>query len=304
MSSTIEFKVDADSLNLRSAPAVLDKNIIAVLHRGQAVTKLGDTASPDWWKVSVVIEDIPVEGYLNHKFLASTTAFSDPVTHTGITAVDLSPDGLQITRQQTNGRAYPLNEPGGPRRDPAADGTINVNQLTAIINWLDVEHSARYAVSHNTTFCNIYAYDYCYLAKAYLPRVWWTRSAIAKLSAGSAMPIIYEQTVTELNANSLFNWLKEFGSDFGWRRTFDLTEIQAAADAGGVGIICAKRADLNRPGHICAVVPEAADHKAVRVGNDITKPLQSQAGGHNYSYIARVWWLDGKFREFGFWVHA
>ena len=70
----------------------------------------------------------------------------------------------------------------------------------------------------------------------------------------------YGTTVSELNANSLYNWLEEFGSDFGWRRTLDVTELQNAANAGQVALICGQRTELNQPGHICLVVPETAEH--------------------------------------------
>jgi hypothetical protein len=91
---------------------------------------------------------------------------------------------------------------------------------------------------------------------------------------------------------------------FGWRRTFDLDTLQAAANAGGVAIIVARRADANRSGHITVVVPETASRRAERSGGDLTVPLQSQAGAKNFRYgTAGPWWLATKFSKYGLWVH-
>jgi hypothetical protein len=110
--------------------------------------------------------------------------------------------------------------------------------------------------------------------------------------------------VEEYNVNALFNWLEEFGSDFGWRRTTSLTELQQAANLGQVCLIAAQRTNLNAPGHIVAVAPETDPHRATRKGSDVTVPLQSQAGAANFRYGGRVWWTGAQFRRFGFWIHA
>lgn len=223
--------------------------------------------------------------------------------------------GRTVSRNQTAGRAFPLNEPNQPTRD-GSTSTQQRNQLTQIINWLRVEVSQRYAPvpSQHKTFCNIYAYDYCYLARTYLPRVWWTRSALTKLAAGQSVPVKYGSTVGELNANSLHKWFEEFGQQFGWRRTSDLTELQAAANDGQVCMITAEKKDLRRSGHICAVVPETSEYRAKRGGAQVLVPLQSQAGTHNFRYCeecrsrsctreCKKWWTDASFRKFGFWIH-
>jgi hypothetical protein len=172
-----------------------------------------------------------------------------------------------------------------------------------------VDRSARYQPVGRTTYCNIYAYDYGYLAGAYLPRVWWTQPALARLAGGEEVPVRYAETVTELNANMLYQWLLDYGADFGWTRTFDPTQLQAAANDGGVGVICARRADLNRAGHIAAVVPETAEHRATRRDGAVVRPLQSQAGTRCFRYDAgaQAWWTRGGpagFGAFGLWHHA
>ncbi|MGG6298219.1 hypothetical protein ACQ4M4_27815 [Leptolyngbya sp. AN02str] len=98
-------------------------------------------------------------------------------------------------------------------------------------------------------------------------------------------------------------WLGS-AQQFGWTRTFKLTELQDAANQGQICIISAQRKDLNRSGHICAVVPETPSHKAQRSGATVVSPLQSQAGVNNFAYGGNVWWTAEKFRKYGFWMHA
>jgi len=302
MSPNQEFRVNTVGLNLRREPRVKANNVIVSLSLGDMVTKIAEAADPKWWQVSTTIQGSHVEGFVNHSFLVPAAQFEQPQTRTGITEVHLE-TSKKIARSQASGRAFPLNEAGQPDRDGATDAA-KVADLTAIIKHLNVEKSARYIASGGATFCNIYAYDYCFLAGVYLPRVWWMRKAIATLAAGGSVTPKYNETVSELNANSLYNWLEEFGQDFGWVRTFDLTDLQNAAGTGQVCIVCAQRTELNRPGHICAVVPETQSHQAKRSGANVTTPLQSQAGASNFNYGGRVWWTGSQFRKFGFWKHA
>ena len=306
MATQLEFRVSDEAplgLFLRSEPVVKPSTKIALLPLGHLVTKKAESTVAGWWKVSTTLQGASASGFVSSKYLTPSANFSGPPAHQSISPVHLRNDNLQVTRSGGS-RAYPLNETPQPTRHSSNPAATKAAELTAIIKWLRVEQSARYLPHGGTTYCNIYAYDYCYLAGVYLPRVWWTPDAIDKLKAGQPVAPRYAVTVNEVNANSLFNWLKAFGPDFGWSRTFDLTELQNAANDGQVGIICAQRVDLNRSGHICPVVPETASQKAARSGSTVIKPLQSQAGGTNFSYKALVWWTNPKFREFGFWIHA
>lgn len=209
-----------------------------------------------------------------------------------------------MTRQHDGGRAFPLGEPGRPVRT-GASAEEKAASLGAVIEWLGVDDPThrRYPRQGSTTFCNIYAYDYCHLAGAYLPRVWWTGPALVRLGAGQAVEPLYGKTVEELNANRLLDWLIGFGPSFGWQRVFDAAELQAAANVGEVCVICAQRVQSGSPGHISAVVPETTTHRAARTSQSTT-PLQSQAGWNNFRYGTPRWWKDPKFREFGFFRHA
>ena len=295
-----QYRVQAPALNFRSTPNVTSGNIIAVLFQGQIVNKLQGTENDHWWKVSTQISTQTLQGFVARNHLSEITVPTDSVTPTGgvIPEVHLEKSSL-VARSQTSGRAFALNESDQPTRttpDPA--------KLTAIINWLKVEQSNRYKRRPDATFCNIYAYDYAYLAKAFLPRVWWTSKAILDLKANKQVPISYGQTVRELNANSIFDWFEDYGNDFGWVRVFDLTELQDAANQGQVCIISAQRKNLNKSGHICAVVPEISGETAIRQGTRVIEPLQSQAGATNFAYGTSTWWTASKFRSFGFWKHA
>ncbi|PWK29555.1 SH3 domain-containing protein [Pseudomonas sp. B21-040] len=296
------YTVTASTLNLRSEPSVAPKNRLATLPQGQKVEKLGvHSTQTDWWQVSTMLNGVSVTGYVNSQYLAPEGAPDNLPAATSISPAHLTPKH-PILRSAAEGRAFPLNENGMPSRAQGS-ATEKVRDLHRIIEWLGVASNPRYTKSKSETYCNIYAYDFCCLAGVYLPRVWWTRKAIAELAKGNPVAVQYEKTVSELSANSLNNWFEEFGSDFGWTRSFDINEVQEAANAGSVCFISGQRVDLNQSGHICAVVPETDDHRAQRKNGVVVTPLQSQAGSNNFSYGGVVWWTASKFRRFSFWIH-
>lgn len=210
------------------------------------------------------------------------------------------------TNLPNQGGAYPLSEPDMPKRtrgSPAA----RCAEIAAIIAYLDSENPVhlRYKPA-GPTYCNIYAHDFCTLAGAYLPRVWWTSKAIERLRAREKLEPSYLATVDEMRANALFRWLTDYGSDYGWRQTGTLTKLQDVANAGGLGIICGRNTVEGRSGHIVMVVPETATQKAKRnAAGEVTSPLQSQAGRVNFRYGTSKpnWWLGPDFAASGFWVH-
>ncbi len=294
----------AMGLYLRSEPVIKPSTVKILLPMGQVLTKVAESATTGWWEVNTSIQGMDLDGFVSSRFLVPSKDFTGPDTHSSISPVHLRPGNRKITRSG-EGRAYPLNEEGQPVRKGSDPAQTKAQQLTSIVNWLKVEQSKRYrSPGAGTTYCNIYAYDYCYLAGVYLPRVWWNTDSIIKLRAGKPVEPNYSTTLTELRANVLLDWLKEYGPQFGWSRTVDLTEAQNAANDGQVVIICAQRTNLAKPGHICPVVPETSSQKAVRNGQQVTRPLQSQAGGTNFKYKAWVWWADGRYREHGYWINT
>jgi hypothetical protein len=124
---------------------------------------------------------------------------------------------------------------------------------------------------------------------------------------GQKVPVKYGDTIRELNANMLHDWLEDYGLIFGWKRAVNLDVLQAAANNGGVCIIVARRNDLNRSGHITAVVPENDSYQAARnPSGEVLRPVESQAGIKNYRIVtkAKSWWLDARYESFAFWRHV
>ncbi|AHF00066.1 hypothetical protein THITH_08345 [Thioalkalivibrio paradoxus ARh 1] len=303
------FEVVPPGLNLRSSTQVTPSNRIAVLPQGTRVTKLDDADDAGWWKVWVEIEGRPVEGFVAYRFLAPVAepAPSSPLSAPDLPAAHLAEGRADVTRAFHGHWAFPLGESERPS-PPEGDVSARVSAIVSIVEWLAVdrtEQHRRWWKNPSTTYCNVYAHDLCYLAGCYLPRVWWNVSAILRLARGETVRPIYGQTVTEVRANSLFDWLNEHGSNFGWQRSFSLDEVQENANGGRLGLIVAQRHDLNRSGHISVVVPEHGNHSAARHAGSVERPLQTQAGVTNRRWFngPHAWWRGGQFREFGFWTH-
>lgn len=199
--------------------------------------------------------------------------------------------------------AFTVNEPdsGQPSRTGSTPQE-RVKSLGEIIDWLSPQTLAhkRYQPTANATFCNIYAHDYCKLAGVYLPRVWWKADAITKWKAGQNVAPQYGVTLSEVTANALVGWFKDYGATFGWRSSDSLTELQDEANKGSVVVIVGRAPGH---GHIVAVVPETDTHKAKRnAAGAVTTPLQSQAGSTNFNYGATSnWWTT--HTDPGFWIH-
>ena len=222
---------------------------------------------------------------------------------TAVRSVHLRVSHGSVSVASPHGRAYALNEPRMPRRDPGAPADRRVAALQQILDFLDVERSPRYRPSEQRTYCNVYAYDYCYLARAYLPRVWWKAEALIDLAAGKVPAVRYGDTVRELTANALSHWLGEWGPAFGWIRADSATELQDAANAGGVALVCADAREPGRSGHISCVIPEGDGVTAARRDGVVVGPLQSQAGRNNRRSFNDPWWetLLDEFNDIGFW---
>lgn len=66
------FRVKSEKANLRSVAGVLDPaNVIAVLPRNQAVGKIADASTPNWWEVSAMVEEEQLTGFINSTLLTS-----------------------------------------------------------------------------------------------------------------------------------------------------------------------------------------------------------------------------------------
>lgn len=194
--------------------------------------------------------------------------------------------------------AFSINDPSAPKR-VGKKNTDQVDSIHDVIDYLDVEESARYLPNGGLTYCNIYAHDYAHLCGCYVPRVWWQASAIDDLQSGKDVEESYGKTVYEINANGIHDWFLDYGGEFKWKQATEVMELQERADAGSVCFIVARRKDTSRSGHIAAVVPRTQGHAS----DDW--PVESQAGSVNYQYQIKyqAWWMKAKFDSFGFWHH-
>ncbi len=198
----------------------------------------------------------------------------------------------EVNRNQANTRAFVLNE-------VAPKGNGSAERLNEIVDFLNVEDSKRYKRTSISTFCNIYAYDYAYLAGAYLPRVWWTEKAIQKRDFKTKR---YGKNIVELNANALYRWFKQHSSDFGWKECDNMETAQGFANDGFAVIAVAANKKSYRSGHITAIVPETINRKCKRsLNGNMIAPLQSQAGAVNQSYFTSAWW--GNMKPVKFYVN-
>ena len=302
--------VTALKLNLRSAPDSSKNNVVIVLSQGMEVTKVGGSPVSGWIEVTAQIVTMSVRGFVSEKHLtpigAATFPQSPPVSATGtLPRADLGPHA-NARRNNRGSWAYRIGEAGQPGLPSTHSGGM-VAGIAEVIDWLNPGNSAhlRWWPQGSTTYCNVYSHDAALMMGCYLPRVWWTSSAIGRILAGHTVPVTYGTTVNEMRANNIFDWLEEYGASFGWLRETSPDALQMAVNPGRVGIICAQRTDMNRPGHIQIVAPEQNGHVAKRVNGVVTQPLQSNAGSRNFTWgqLGTNWWTSSSFREFGFW-HA
>jgi len=54
---------------LRTAPVVNEATRKVLLPKGQLVTKLGDSAKPDWWRITTSVRGVDVEGFSNKNLM-------------------------------------------------------------------------------------------------------------------------------------------------------------------------------------------------------------------------------------------
>jgi hypothetical protein len=315
-------KVNSNTLNLRSEPRVpVDNpmaNRIAALPNGHLVSLISGSPGDKWFEVETSLNGANLRGFAASDFLELVTTKSKSISvmlpfaaepQSGIAAVFMPQKTGVITKRTGIAGPFSLNEPNQPSRNSNAEPAVLREEIIKIIDWLNVEKPThkRYHPGEGKTFCNIYAHDFCHLARVYLPRVWWTQKAIEKLARNEIVEPLLGSTIEEIRANSIFGWLRDFGERFGWRQTGELTKLQNAVNLGGIGLIIAKRVEDGRSGHVTMIVPELDELKAKRNTNgEVVAPLQSQAGAVNFKYSTgkEGWWLEEKLRDQPDWIHA
>lgn len=327
-------KSTTTGLNLRSEPVVprnnSKSNVKAVLPNGHELTWVSGKATDKWIEVETNLNGAYFKGFVSAEFLELlkgktptttrtvpqvsnfvNTPVEAPVVTVPVTefkAVYMPRKAGSITKRSEPANAYSLNEPGQPARGTGPDPAALKQSLIEIVKWINVEKNSnkRYQPGSNSTFCNIYAHDYCYLAGVYFPRVWWTPMALVKITKKEAVEPLYGNTIQEMRANDLSRWLKDFGEMFGWRQTGDLNKLQNAANTGGVALIIARRVEEGRSGHVTIVIPEVSASAKRDAAGNVTSPLQSQAGTTNFNMSTGKpdWWLGPQFAEHSFWIHG
>jgi hypothetical protein len=310
--------VNEGMLRVRSEPVKStppQANVVAHLPDGHPVRALG-MPKTGFIEIETSLMGAHVRGFASKDHLVAdkpaqmieVTQPAPEPPRTGIVAVNMPEKAGLVTTRKGIATARSLNEKGAPSRTGTTPEELRAT-LAAIIEWLAVDDPQflRYQPRNGSTFCNIYAHDYCMLAEAYLPRVWWTSQALLQLESGMQVAPLLGATIVEKRANDLFRWLRDFGPEFGWRQTGTLTKLQTEVNQGAVGIIVARRKEDGRSGHIVMVVPETEADTAKRDSNaNVTAPLQSQAGARNFRYGrgSPNWWLGEQFAESAFWLHA
>ena len=320
MGQVLEVDVRDSPLRLRSEPRVdranPSSNVIARLPDGQRVRLVSGTLGDKFVEVETSLNGAHLEGFAASEFLVPVAGASDiPVVvpaatmpTSGIIALFAPRRPGTVTTRRSPATAFSLNEPDQPARAGTTPDALR-EEIAGIIDYLNVEKTshARYQPADGRTFCNIYAHDFCTLAGAFLPRVWWTGDAIERLARGETVDPKLGATIDEQRANDLFRWLRSFGLRFGWRQTSTLTKLQTEASIGAIGLVVARRVEDGRPGHITVVIPETGEFRAKRdSGGDVIAPLQSQAGASNFARGtgALNWWKKETFADSAFWLHA
>lgn len=200
----------------------------------------------------------------------------------------------------------PMHDASIPFRD-LTNLASKKESIRKLIEKLDVESNLRYQRTIEDTYCNVYAFDYCYFSHVYLPTVWWTEDALEKVLGGEEVEAIFGETVDHIYSSAIHDWFLKWGASFGWKRMLSVEEVQNQVNAnGGIGIICAKRKEKGLSGHIVPVIPESSTHKAYRENGEVVYPLQSQAGKLNHLYFSDLkkdWWKDELYSSYVIYYH-
>jgi hypothetical protein len=309
-----EVQVSSGMLNLRASPEIPARptsNLRGSLPDGHLVQAVGGRKENGFVEIQTYLNGVLLQGFVATQYLkpaADGSLLAPPIsTPPGLPEAHMPRNSGAQTKRSELANAHSLNEKNQPTRQ-GSDALQRRTELAAIIAWLAVDEPThlRYQPGNGRTYCNLYAHDYCHLAGAYLPRVWWSAGALLRMGRGETVAAHYGQTIEEQRANDLFRWLRDFGEGFAWRRAADLDELQLEANQGAIGLIVARRKVDGKSGHIVVVAPEQGELRARRdSAGRVSAPLQSQAGARNFRYGTgrNDWWRDEQFAEFAFWLH-
>lgn len=150
-----QFKVTADSLNLRSTPGVESSNRIAALPKGHVVIKLEVAPDDDWWRVSTNFGGSDLTGFVAHRFLSPAGAsdsfgFPEPNSAERVKTLSLWATFYNVHTAQQVSSGEPILDMSGrslghslSKKDwcqAAVEGTVRVLSSSG-----DVEETYNYA---------------------------------------------------------------------------------------------------------------------------------------------------------------
>ena len=138
-----------------------------------------------------------------------------------------------------------------------------------VIDQFRVTSNPRYKRTSNATWCNIFAWDVMSAMGATLPH--WVRE--------KGVPSDNNRTsgAWEMNANATYNWLKSYGSRYGWSKV-SAYDAQQRANKGYPTVAVWKNGSGS--GHIAVIRPESGSYTYSAAKG----PVIAQAGGSNYNY--------------------
>ncbi len=293
------YYVHSHWLNMREEPDPSSKNIITAIPYGQEVRKM--TEHDDWWFAGTYHQNQYVEGFVHSSYLTAGYSRVPNLLLPNIPEVHMRQCQARIQSDAMD-RTYSINSNDRPVRNVTSSNTRK-QSIWSIMDYLDVENSERYQANSLLNYSSVYAHDYAHLCGCYLPRVWWTDAGMLAFIQEQDTPVRYGITIREMNDNLLYEWLYHWGRQFGWNQVFHLNLLQEAANEGKVCLISAQGQHQDASGHICLVIPETPDFKAVRKQDLVCIPLMSQAGKENHKTFSNRWWTRDEYGFFGFWVH-
>ena len=199
-----------------------------------------------------------------------------------------APAGGLITNSSYNVSVSNRAKENRPHYECPSNARSAANYNT-VINQFNVTSNPRYQRTSSATWCNIFAWDVMSAMQVKLPH--WVKGGVPASSTTSG--------ATELNANATYNWLNNYGSQYGWKKV-SAADAQNAANAGKPTIAIWKNTS-GGSGHV-AVVRPAGNGYAFSAAKG---PVIAQAGASNYNYAnVSTGFGSSRMSAVVYWTHA
>ena len=147
------------------------------------------------------------------------------------------------------------------------DGKRSKEAYDTVIDQFKVASNSRYTPSGGDTWCNIFGWDVMSAMGVQLPH--WIKSNVPATSTTSG--------ATEINANSVYTWMKNYGSGYGWTSA----TARTAQDKANLGYpVVGLYYNSGGHGHVIVVRPETTAYPY----STAKGPVIAQAGASNFNY--------------------